>query len=134
MTTTTDVRELQRELSTLRRDLRAAYEWMADVGAARVGVSSLLLARDLDAWRDELLAATFAQAERDQTATSMVEGWSSQPRAKCPLCGDSPATEHGYTMPEGLRRHLHRHRYADRRDWCVVMDAVRRVTRAEGDD
>ena len=27
-------------------------------------------------------------------------------RAICPLCGDWPNNEHGYTMPEGLLRHL----------------------------
>lgn len=138
-TTTTDARELQRRLDVLTRDLREAQVWIVHVGAQRVGLTDDYPPNSLaefDTWVDELLRATLTRGERDQVDEGVTAGWRfDPPRVACPLCGTSPDTATGFTVPEGLRRHLHRTRYGTR-DSCPVMDALRalRATTTKGTD
>ena len=125
---TTDryVQHLEEELYTTREAL---------IKLAAPALSSRLFAfannRDRDtAYRrfqecvDEILAA----AEPFDAPTAWLNGVSSWPRAKCPLCGESARDRHmpnsGFAFPDGLRRHLTGEGNSIP---CAVMHAARRL-------
>jgi len=95
-----EVRRLQDELYRARRDI---VDLMPDdIARLMHGYHDCKTRHDHHAWEQSVVEAVIGATEPDLAASH----W--QPRARCPLCrgGSSGAYDVGFTIPEGLRRHL----------------------------
>lgn len=94
------MRRLQDELYRARRDI---VDLMPEnIARLMQGYHQCKTRHDHHAWEQSVVEAVIGMATPDPEASR----W--QPRARCPLCrgGSSGPYDVGFTVPEGLRRHL----------------------------